>query len=112
MEICFFIGWVLLAAAASMFAESYRRSTFGWFVFAFLLSPLIAFIYLLVLGPVRVRDPRWWYLRAGVPEITAEQVAQAATIRQGDRNLKTMLMCGGLLALVFLALKLIASYGL
>jgi hypothetical protein len=45
-----FIGWIFFCIAAAMFASIRRhRSAFGWFVFAFFFSPLVAFVFLAIL---------------------------------------------------------------
>jgi hypothetical protein len=102
-----FIAWLLLSFAAAMFAEDYRRTPVGWFVIAFLFSPVVAFVLLLVLGRKRSYDPRWRNLR--FPEATPQQMAAAVAVRQGDANLRTMLMVGGGIAAIFLALKFFAG---
>jgi hypothetical protein len=44
------IGWLALCVAAGMFASIRRnRSGFGWFLFAFFFSPLLAFIFCAIL---------------------------------------------------------------
>jgi hypothetical protein len=50
MELAFLILWPGLAIAAGVYAHRLNRSGFGWFVFALVLSPLLAFIFLLALG--------------------------------------------------------------
>lgn len=44
-----FFVWFVLAIAVALLANKRGRSTFGWFVIAVLLSPLVGFIFLLVL---------------------------------------------------------------
>ena len=43
--------WVFLSILVGIFAGSKSRSKFGWFFISLLISPLIAFIILLVAGP-------------------------------------------------------------
>jgi hypothetical protein len=47
----FFIFWILLSILIGVFASSKKRNGVGWFFISFLISPLIAFIILLVIGP-------------------------------------------------------------
>lgn len=49
------VVWTALAVAAGVFAEQRGRNGFGWFAIGFLLSPLVAFVFLLVL-PI----PAWY----------------------------------------------------
>lgn len=42
--------WCVLALAVGVFAERYGRNGFGWFLVAWLLSPLLATIFLLAAG--------------------------------------------------------------
>ena len=54
-------GWLPLCIAAGMFASIRRnRSGFGWFLFAFFLSPFLAFIFIAILQskPDRIRISR------------------------------------------------------
>jgi hypothetical protein len=44
------IVWLILCGMASAMAEGRERSGFGWFVFAFFLSPILAWIALACLG--------------------------------------------------------------
>jgi hypothetical protein len=45
-----FLTWVALSIAVGMFASIRRnRSGFGWFVLAFLVSPLLAGIFVAIL---------------------------------------------------------------
>jgi hypothetical protein len=48
MEI--FFAWLIFAILAGMFASSKSRSGMGYFLLSVILSPLIVFILLLVLG--------------------------------------------------------------
>lgn len=48
-----FIIWFVLAACVGMFASSKGRSGFGFFLLSVILSPLIVFIIVLVLSPIR-----------------------------------------------------------
>ncbi len=43
--------WFLLAASAGQLAERYGRNYFIWFVFAVILSPLVAIIMVWCMGP-------------------------------------------------------------
>lgn len=42
----FFFGWVLLSVAVAVWASKKGRSAGGWLLFALLLSPLIAAVFL------------------------------------------------------------------
>ncbi|HEX5998128.1 MAG TPA: hypothetical protein VFZ16_01825 [Hyphomicrobiaceae bacterium] len=59
----FILLWLLLCVAVAIFANRYNRSAFGWFVFAFVLSPLVGFAFVAALGPApevaieREREP-------------------------------------------------------
>ena len=44
------VAWLLLSMAAGMYAKRINRSATGWALFSLLLSPLLAFVFLLVLG--------------------------------------------------------------
>jgi hypothetical protein len=50
MELAFLILWPGLAIAAGIYAHRLNRSGLGRFFFAVVLSPLLAFIFLLALG--------------------------------------------------------------
>ena len=72
----------LLGIAASIFAHQRSRSGAGWLIFAFLFSPLAAFVFLLILPPLpsaSTADPRWKNLRAGVESTPGEVAAFLAT---------------------------------
>ena len=45
----FIFIYLLIAIAAAMFAGSRGRSGFAWFIVSLIISPLISFIFLLVL---------------------------------------------------------------
>lgn len=45
----FFLFYMMFAIAAGIFASSRGRSGFGWFLISLLISPLLGFIFLLVL---------------------------------------------------------------
>jgi biotin transporter BioY len=47
----FLIFWILLSILVGFFASSKKRSGGGWFFISIFISPLIAFIILLVIGP-------------------------------------------------------------
>ena len=47
----FFAIWFFLCVAIGVGAEKRGRNGVGWFVFAFFLSPLIAGVFLLAVGP-------------------------------------------------------------
>ena len=51
MELLFF--WVIFAVLVGAFAEKRGRSGVGWFFLALLISPLIAFLVLLLIGENR-----------------------------------------------------------
>jgi len=56
MDLFFFLGWLALAIAVAMFARIRRnRSGVGWFIFSFVFSPLLAFIFLGILRPLAPR---------------------------------------------------------
>lgn len=45
-----FLGWFFLAIAVGVYASNHRgRSGFGWFLLSLLISPLVAFILVLVM---------------------------------------------------------------
>lgn len=45
-----FLGWLFLAVAVGVYAKNHRgRSGLGWFVLALIISPLVAFILVLVM---------------------------------------------------------------
>lgn len=48
MEILFI--WLLFAIAVAILASRKGRSGFGWFLFSVIFSPLIGFLFVLVLG--------------------------------------------------------------
>lgn len=49
-----FLGWFFLSVAVGLYATNHRgRSGLGWFFIALLLSPMIAFILLLVMKDKR-----------------------------------------------------------
>lgn len=50
MEILF--GWFLLSVGVAILAGRYGRNGAGWFILALLISPLIAAVLVLALGPV------------------------------------------------------------
>ena len=54
MELIF--GYLLLAIAAGIFASSRGRSGFGWFLISLVLSPLISFVFLLVLQNLKEKS--------------------------------------------------------
>jgi len=57
MEIFFiFIGWIVASAAAVIYAQRIHRSAVGWCLFALILSPLLAFAFLLAIGPRQSED--------------------------------------------------------
>jgi hypothetical protein len=44
------VGWVFLSILVGVFASSKKRSGIGWFFLSLIISPLITFIILLVIG--------------------------------------------------------------
>lgn len=54
MELIFV--YLLFAIAAGIFASSRGRSGFGWFLISLLLSPLISFVFLLVLPNLKEKS--------------------------------------------------------
>lgn len=46
----FFIFWIFLSILVGVFASSKKRSGIGWFFLSLIISPLITFIILLVIG--------------------------------------------------------------
>lgn len=49
-----FLGWLFLSIAVGVYASNHRgRSGFGWFLLALLISPVIAFILVLVMKDKR-----------------------------------------------------------
>lgn len=54
MEVVFF--WVILSILCGMYASKLNRSGFGYFVLACLLSPVIGFIALLILGDNTINE--------------------------------------------------------
>jgi hypothetical protein len=48
-----FIFWLFCSILVAAFASSKKRTGLGWFFLSLLISPLIAFIIVLVLGPPR-----------------------------------------------------------
>ena len=47
----YFIFWIFLSIFVGIFASSKKRSGMGWFFLSLIISPLITFIILLVIGP-------------------------------------------------------------
>lgn len=64
MEIFGTIFWICLAIACGLWAGRLGRNSFGWFLLAFFLSPVIAAVFLVVLGSTR-RCP---HCGGGVPQ--------------------------------------------
>ena len=59
----FFLTWTALSIAAGMFASIRRnRSGFGWFLFALVFSPPLAFILLAILRE-KAPSPQIWLLQ-------------------------------------------------
>ena len=46
-----FLPWIFLSILVGVFAFSRQRNGLGWFFLSVVISPLIAFIIILVLGP-------------------------------------------------------------
>jgi hypothetical protein len=44
------VGWIFLSILVGFFASSKKRSGIGWFFLSLIISPLITFIILLVVG--------------------------------------------------------------
>jgi hypothetical protein len=71
--------WLPLTIAAAMFAHIRRgRNAFGWFVFAFFLSPFLAFVFLAIL-PVRPPSPRELRDQQRATQLRDEQRARSLT---------------------------------
>lgn len=51
------IGWLIFAIVVGVIASSKRRSGFGWFLLAVLISPLIAVIAVAAMPPVEPPKP-------------------------------------------------------
>ncbi len=49
----FFIFWIFLSILVGTYASSKKRSGVGWFFLSLIISPLIAFIIILVAGSPR-----------------------------------------------------------
>jgi len=56
MELFIFVGWLILSVAAGIYAQRIDRSATGWCLFALVLSPLLAFVVLLAIGPRQTED--------------------------------------------------------
>jgi hypothetical protein len=54
--ILWIIAWPILSIAAGIYAQRINRSATGWCLFALILSPLLAFVLLLALGPRETED--------------------------------------------------------
>lgn len=52
----FFLFYMMFAIAAGIFASSRGRSGFGWFFISLLISPLLGFIFLLVLQNMKEKN--------------------------------------------------------
>ena len=52
----FFLFYPMFAIAAGIFASSRGRSGFGWFLISLLISPLLSFIFLLVLQNLKEKS--------------------------------------------------------
>jgi hypothetical protein len=68
MEFIFF--WLILSILAGIFATSKGRSSFGWFVISFFLSPLIGFIGVAIL-PNRIQE-----LKVSAPNPTRDRLLE------------------------------------
>ncbi len=68
MEIVFF--WAMFSIAIGFLADRYGRSAAGWIIFALVLSPLLAAVFLLAVGP------------RGQPTPTAATVVPAAIVAE------------------------------
>jgi hypothetical protein len=54
----FFIAWILLCWLVGIFASNSRnRSAFNWAIFSLFFSPLLGFLFLLVMPPAAKADP-------------------------------------------------------
>lgn len=56
--IALILFWILFAALVGALARGYRRSVAGWFLLAMIVSPIIAAIILLLVGPAQPRATR------------------------------------------------------
>lgn len=52
-----FIGWLLLSVAVGMYATKRGRGSGNWFIVAVLISPLLAFIFLLASEDLTLEKP-------------------------------------------------------
>lgn len=50
----YIIFWIIFSALVGIFASSQKRSGFGWFLAALLISPLISFVILLAVGVPKI----------------------------------------------------------
>lgn len=44
--------WIIFSVAVALFANGKNRSGFNWFLISMLTSPLIGFVFLMVMKPV------------------------------------------------------------
>lgn len=76
------IIYVIFSGAAAVLAEKCNRNPGAYLALALLASPLIAFVFLVVLGPApepHTSDPRWKNLNDGVRRPSPASVAAGAT---------------------------------
>jgi hypothetical protein len=82
----FLVVWLVAAAAVGFYAMSKNRTAFGWFVVAVVISPLIAWVILLVLQPVKKETgPYAWDLRA-CPHCAEKILRQAKVCKHCGRD--------------------------
>lgn len=53
----FFLFWIIFTVLVGVFANTKKRSVLGWCFVSLIFSPLVAFLFLLVLPTVRPDDP-------------------------------------------------------
>jgi hypothetical protein len=79
----FFFFWLVLSILAGAYANSKKRSGFGWFLISIVLSPIISFIILAILAN-KTTAPK--SLEARLVEI--DQLRNKGTITQDEYELK------------------------
>ena len=79
----FFFFWLVLSILAGAYANSKKRSGFGWFLISIVLSPLISFIILAIIS-TKTTAPK--SLEARLAEI--DQLLEKGTITQDEYALK------------------------
>lgn len=75
----FIVIWLLFCGLVGFIAHNKGRSGVGWFLLAFLISPLIAGIAVLVVGPGRAAVPAPGV--PGVPANIGDELSKFAALR-------------------------------